>query len=75
MSNGQENQLTCSDAFGIMCRGIRAIARELGYGQIQFPNNSNPSMVLEVHNGIIKQVDIVLHGDDGIDKTKRYRAE
>lgn len=69
MANGAEK----TDALGRMCDDIRLIARELGYGKMEFPNNTNPSMVMEVHDGIIKQIDIVLHGDNGIDKTKRYR--
>ena len=73
MTNGK-NILTKPDALGIMCADIREIARELEYGQMQFPNNSNPSMVMEVHDGFIKQVSLVLHGDNGIDKTKKYRA-
>lgn len=75
MSDPEENNLTGSDALGIMCNDIRAIARELGFGKMEFPNNTNPSMVMEVHNGSIKQIDIVLHGDNNIDKTKRYRAD
>lgn len=64
-----------NDALSIMCADIRAIAKELRFGKMEFPNNTNPSMVMEVHNGIIKQIDIVLHGDNSIDKTKRYRAD
>ena len=68
MNGAEEN-----NALGAMCSDIRAIARELGFGKMEFPNNTKPSMVMEVHNGVIKQVDIVLHDDNGIDKTKRYR--
>lgn len=64
-----------TDALGVMCSDIREIARELGFGKMEFPNNTNPSMVMEVHDGVIKQIDIVLHGDNDIDKTKRYRAD
>lgn len=73
MSNGDTNALQCDDAFGKMCSDIRAIARQLEFGSLKFPNSENPSMIMEVHDGLIKQVDIVLHGENGIDKTKRYR--
>lgn len=75
MANGDENNLTCTDAFGIMCSDIRAIARELGFGTLWFPQKDNPSLICKVHNGLIKQVDIILRGDNGIDKTKTYRAD
>ena len=71
----EEKNLTKKDALSIMADDIRAIARELGFGRLEFPNNTNPSMVMEVHDGLIKQVDIVLHGTNGIDKVKRYRAD
>jgi hypothetical protein len=68
--DAEENILTCKDAFGIMCQNIRAIARELGYGTLKFPNSERPVLICEVHNGLIKQVDVVFNS-----KTKRYRAD
>lgn len=70
MPNGQENNLTCTDAFGKMCKDIRAIAKQLEYGTLKFPNSERPSLICEVHDGLIKQVDVVFNHE-----TKRYRAD
>lgn len=70
MSGEEEKQLTCSDAFGIMCVDIRAIARELGFGSLHFPCKANPSLKMQVHNGIIKEVELVFDH-----QTKKYRAD
>jgi hypothetical protein len=65
-----EKGLTCTDAFGKMCEDIRAIAEELKFGSMHFPTRSNPSIIFEVHDGQIKQVELVFEN-----KTKKYRAD
>ena len=73
MAKNDAENLTCTDALGAMCSDMRVIAMQLEYGTLKFPNSENPSLVCEVHDGYIKQIDIVLHGKNGFDKTKRYR--
>jgi len=72
MSNGQENQLTCSDAFGIMCRDIRAIVKERKrHGVMYYPTMKNPALFI-THNkdAIISQVDVIFeevkHDKNGV---------
>lgn len=68
MSNGDKNSLQCDDAFGKMCRDVRDIAKELGYGTLYFPTSERPSLVCEVHDGEIKQVELFFDH-----KSKKYR--
>jgi len=66
----EEKNLTKKDALGIMADDIRAIAQQLGYGSLKFPNSGHPSLICEVHDGLVKQVELVFNHE-----TKRYRAD
>lgn len=68
--SGEKNNLTKVDALGKMCADIRDIAKEVAFGQIFFPNRANPSITCEVHNGLIKQIEILYP-----EKTVRYRSD
>ena len=65
-----ENSLTIRDSLSIMCDDIRAIARELKYGTLNFPNSERPVLICEVHNGDIKQVTLVCNHE-----SRKYRAD
>lgn len=70
MDSEEENKLKCHDAFGIMCADVRDIARELGYGELRFPSQANPGLIMQVHDGVISQVELVFDH-----QTKKYRAD
>lgn len=56
------------DALGQMCDDVRAIAKQLEYGTLSFPTRERPSLVCEVHDGVIKQVEVFFNH-----KSKKYR--
>lgn len=47
------------DALSKMCSDIRAIAREKEYGTLYYPTMSNPSIVMELHDGRITKADVL----------------
>jgi hypothetical protein len=58
------------DALGKVCDCLREKAKELGFGTLFLPDRVNPGIIVEVHNGQIKQVEI--HYPE---KTVKYRAD
>ncbi|MBA7712820.1 hypothetical protein ES703_121810 [subsurface metagenome] len=71
------------DAIGIMGAAIRLAARELKYGKLYYPTLANPALIMEVHDGVVKQVDVLFEqaklDEDGKpilpERVARYRAD
>ncbi len=59
MSKPPKKDLTRQDALEKMCSNIRAIAEVKRYGTIWYPTMANPSIVCEVHNGLVTQTQIL----------------
>lgn len=82
MTGHEENNLTQTDPLSIMCNDIRAIAQEKKFGTLYYPTMKNPSIVMELHDGLIKQADVlfenVKHENGEVilpDRKARYRAD
>jgi len=53
MSKISKKDLTKQDSLEKMCSDIRKIAEVKRYGTIWYPTMANPSIVCEVHNGLV----------------------
>lgn len=51
--------MTKLDSLEKMCSDIRKIAEVTRYGTIWYPTKANPSLVCEVHNGLVTLVHIL----------------
>jgi hypothetical protein len=51
------------DALDSLVKDVRLIAKQVGEGHIKFPRQDNPSMTMDVKNGLI--VKAVLHFGKG----------
>ena len=58
MSKTPKKDLTKRDALEKMCSDIREIAEVKRYGTIWYPTMANPSIVCEVHNGLVTQAKV-----------------
>jgi hypothetical protein len=63
MTNPEEKNLTCTDAFGKMCMKVKWTARHLKHGNLRLEAD------FEVVEGVIKQCDIAK-----LEPHERFRA-
>jgi len=83
MSKSPKKDLTKLDSLEKMCSDIREIAEVKRYGTIWYPTMANPSIVCEVHNGLVTQTQILFinarHEKDGSpivpDHAVKYRSD
>lgn len=83
MSNSPKKDLTGADALEKMCSDIRQTAEVVRYGTIWYPTMANPSIICEVHNGLVTQVQILFinakHDKEGTpivpDHGVKYRSD
>lgn len=83
MSKSPKLSLTKLDSLEKMCDDIRLIAEVTGYGTIWYPTKDNPSIICEVHNGLVTQTEILFikarHDKDGTpiapDRSVKYRSD
>lgn len=59
MSKSSKKGLTGQDTLEKMCSDIRQIAEVVRYGTIWYPTMANPSIICEVHNGLVTQTQIL----------------
>lgn len=71
----EENILTKRSPFSIMQEDIEAIADELAFGQFEYPCKTHKTMTFIVHNHLVSEIQLHFRDDNGIYKTKRYRAD
>lgn len=69
MQESLKKDLTKQDSLEKMCADIRQMAEVVRYGTIWYPTMANPSIVCEVHNGLVIQTQILFiparHDDEG----------
>lgn len=83
MSESPKKDLTKQDSLEKMCSDIRHIAEVKRYGTIWYPTMANPSIICEVHNGLVTQTQILFinakHNKEGNpiapDHGVKYRAD
>lgn len=83
MAKIPKKDLTKQDSLEKICSDIRRIAEEKRYGTIWYPTMANPSIVCEVHNGLVTQTQILFinakHDKLGIpiapDHGVKYRSD
>lgn len=83
MCNSEKKDLTRPDALEKMCDDIREIARIRRFGRIWYPTMANPSIVCEVHNGLVTQAEVLFinvdHNSEKVpilpDHTAKYRSD
>ena len=83
MLESPKKDLTRQDALEKMCSDIRKFAEVKRYGDIWYPTMANPSIVCEVHNGLVTQAQILFinakHDKDGTpivpDHSVKHRSD